>query len=67
MASRDHKVTYRPLYSIIQFVTNKSNLPQDGAQVFLYMGDWLKNKARLTLMTTMFLGLILKINILPII
>ena len=34
------KVIYHPLYSINIFVTNKSKLPQDGAQVFLYMG-WL--------------------------
>ena len=29
-----------PLYSMNNFVTNKSKLPQDGAQVFPYMG-WL--------------------------
>ena len=34
------KVIYQPLYSKINFVTNKSKLPQDGAQVFPYMG-WL--------------------------
>ena len=27
------KVIYHPLYSMINFVTNKSKLPQDGAQV----------------------------------
>ena len=32
------KVIHHPLYSIIKFVTNKSKLPQDGAQVFPYMG-----------------------------
>ena len=32
------KVIYHPLYSMNQFVTNKSKLPQDGAQVFPYMG-----------------------------
>ena len=32
------KVIYRPLYSMNKFVTNKSKLPQDGAQVFPYMG-----------------------------
>ena len=32
------KVIYHPLYSINTFVTNKSKLPQDGAQVFPYMG-----------------------------
>ena len=32
------KVTYHPLYSMNKFVTNKSKLPQDGAQVFPYMG-----------------------------
>ena len=32
------KVIYHPLYSIYNFVTNKSKLPQDGAQVFPYMG-----------------------------
>ena len=30
------KVIYHPLYSMNNFVTNKSNLPQDGAQVFPY-------------------------------
>ena len=34
------KVIYHPLYSMNNFVTNKSKLPQDGAQVFPYMG-WL--------------------------
>ena len=34
------KVIYHPLYSMNNFVTNKSKLPQDGAQVFSYMG-WL--------------------------
>ena len=29
-----------PLYSVNKFVKNKSKLPQDGAQAFLYMG-WL--------------------------
>ena len=28
------KVIYHPLYSMNNFVTNKSKLPQDGAQVF---------------------------------
>ena len=37
---RDLKVIYHPLYSKNKFVTNKSKLPQDGAQVFPYMG-WL--------------------------
>ena len=32
-----------PLYSMNKFVTNKSKLPQDGAQVFPYMG-WLAIK-----------------------
>ena len=32
------KVIYYPLYSMNNFVTNKSKLPQDGAQVFPYMG-----------------------------
>ena len=32
---------YHPLYSMNNFVTNKSKLPQDGAHVFPYMGDWL--------------------------
>ena len=30
-------VIYHPLYSMNNFVTNKSMLPQDGAQVFPYM------------------------------
>ena len=34
------KVIYHSLYSMINFVTNKYKLPQDGAQVFPYMG-WL--------------------------
>ena len=34
------KVIYHPLYSINTFVTNKSKLPKDGAQLFPYMG-WL--------------------------
>ena len=34
------KVTYHPLYGMNKFVTNKSKLPQDRAQVFPYMG-WL--------------------------
>ena len=34
------KVIYHPLYSMNKFVTNKSELSQDGAQVFPYMG-WL--------------------------
>ena len=29
------KVIYHPLYSMNNFVTNKSKLPQDGVQVFL--------------------------------
>ena len=32
------KVTYHPLYSMNKFVTNKSKLPQNGAQVYPYMG-----------------------------
>ena len=32
------KVIYHLLYSLNKFVTNKSKLPQDGAQVFPYMG-----------------------------
>ena len=32
------KVIYYPSYSMNKFVTNKSKLPQDGAQVFPYMG-----------------------------
>ena len=32
------KVIYHPLYSMNKLVTNKSKLPQDGAQVFPYMG-----------------------------
>ena len=32
------KVIYHLLYSMNNFVTNKSKLPQDGAQVFPYMG-----------------------------
>ena len=32
------KVTYHPLNSMNNFVTNKSKLPQDGAQVFPYLG-----------------------------
>ena len=32
------KGIYHPLYSMNKFVTNKSKLPQDGAQVFPYMG-----------------------------
>ena len=32
------KLIYHPLYSMNKFVTNKSKLPQDGAQVSLYMG-----------------------------
>ena len=34
------KVIYHPLCSMNKFVTDKSKLPQDGAQVFPYMG-WL--------------------------
>ena len=34
------KVIYHPLYSMNNFVTNKLKLPQDGTQVFSYMG-WL--------------------------
>ena len=33
---------YNPFYSMNKFVTNKSKLPQDGAQVFPYMG-WSAN------------------------
>ena len=32
------KVIYHSLYSMNKFVTNKSKLPQDGAQVFPYIG-----------------------------
>ena len=32
------KVIYHRLYSMNKFVTNKSKSPQDGAQVFPYMG-----------------------------
>ena len=32
------KVIYHPLYSMNNFVTDKSKLPQDGVQVFPYMG-----------------------------
>ena len=32
------KVIYHPLYIMNKFVTNKQKLPQDGAQVFSYMG-----------------------------
>ena len=32
------EVIYHPLYSMNKFVTNKSKLPQDRAQVFFYMG-----------------------------
>ena len=32
------KVIYHPLYTMNNFVTNKSKLPQYGAQVFPYMG-----------------------------
>ena len=32
------KVIYHLLYSMNNFVTNKPKLPQDGAQVFPYMG-----------------------------
>ena len=32
------KVIYHPLYSMNNFVTNKLKLPQDGAQVFPYIG-----------------------------
>ena len=32
------KVIYHPLYSMNNFVTNKSKSPQEGAQVFPYMG-----------------------------
>ena len=34
------KVIYHPLYSMKKILTNKSKLPQDGPQVFPYMG-WL--------------------------
>ena len=36
--NRTLRVIYHPLYSMNNFVTNKSKLPQDGAQVFPYMG-----------------------------
>ena len=32
------KVTYHPVYGMNNFVTNTSKLPQDGAQLFPYMG-----------------------------
>ena len=32
------KVIHHPLYSMNNFVINKSKLPQDGVQVFSYMG-----------------------------
>ena len=32
------KVNYHPIYSMNNFVTNKSKLPQDLAQLFPYMG-----------------------------
>ena len=32
------KVIYHHLYIMNKFVTNKSKFPQDGAQVFHYMG-----------------------------
>ena len=32
------KVIYHPLYSMNNFVPNKSKVPQDGSQVFPYMG-----------------------------
>ena len=37
------KVIYHPLYSMNDFVTNKSKLQQDGAQVFPHMENmgWL--------------------------
>ena len=38
---RDHielKVIYHPLYSMNNFVTNKTKLQQDGAQMFPYYG-----------------------------
>ena len=31
-------VIYHPLYTMNNFVTNKSKLPHDGARVFPYMG-----------------------------
>ena len=33
------KVIYHPLYSMNNLVTNKSKLPQDGAQVFPYISE----------------------------
>ena len=35
------KVIYHPLYSMNNFVTNKSKLPQMGHKCFLIWGDWL--------------------------
>ena len=32
------KVTYHPIYSMNNCVTNKAKLPLDGAQLFPYMG-----------------------------
>ena len=32
------KVIYHPLCSMNKFMTNNSKLPQDGAQVFAYIG-----------------------------
>ena len=44
--SRKLKMIYHPLYSMNNFVTNKSKLPQDGAQVFPYMSCvmWLSER-----------------------
>ena len=36
----DLKVAYHPLYSLNKFASNKSKLPQDGAQVFPYLGGF---------------------------
>ena len=34
-------VIYHPLYSMNNFVTKKSKLPQDGHKCFFIWGDWL--------------------------
>ena len=41
------KVIYHPLYSMNKFVTTKSKLPQDGAQVFSYIAKPLKTPLRI--------------------
>ena len=39
--SNSLEVIYHPLYSMNNFVTRKSKVPQDGAQVFPLWSDWL--------------------------